>query len=296
MKFRFLIMIAALACAPLDHSRAADPVPANYSGIWWKASESGWGVAVDHRYGTIFTAFLTYDDLNRATWYFMPRGKRHIPDPMDDIDENTFQGEMYQARVDPQERDFRFPRRVSVVRIGDAGFHFDPRGGESIFWPGLPSATQAHWKSVTRLAFAGKTRDCAGDNLPLDAPGYQGMWWNAPAGSESGWGIYVAHQGDALFAIWLTYSHGGYPEWFSIELRKTGTNEYRGPIVRTTGPSPMGEYDPASVRRWTEGYATLTFTDRDNGVFTAIGDPIEGVEMRKSITRMMFEPVEAYCN
>jgi hypothetical protein len=29
---------------------------------------------------------------------------------------------------------------------------------------------------------------------------YQGLWWNAPAGSESGWGISLAHQGDVIFA------------------------------------------------------------------------------------------------
>ncbi len=33
---------------------------------------------------------------------------------------------------------------------------------------------------------------------------YQGLWWNAPAGSESGWGINFAHQGDTLFATWFT--------------------------------------------------------------------------------------------
>ena len=28
------------------------------------------------------------------------------------------------------------------------------------------------------------------------APSYAGLWWNSPAGSEAGWGISIAHQGD----------------------------------------------------------------------------------------------------
>ena len=34
------------------------------------------------------------------------------------------------------------------------------------------------------------------------APNYQGMWWAAPANSESGWGSNFAHQGDTVFATW----------------------------------------------------------------------------------------------
>ena len=31
----------------------------------------------------------------------------------------------------------------------------------------------------------------------------QGLWWAAPAGAESGWGINFAHQGDIIFASWF---------------------------------------------------------------------------------------------
>ena len=35
-------------------------------------------------------------------------------------------------------------------------------------------------------------------------PNYEGLWWRSPAGSESGWGINFAHQGDVIFATWFT--------------------------------------------------------------------------------------------
>ena len=31
---------------------------------------------------------------------------------------------------------------------------------------------------------------------------YEGLWWNSPAESESGWGINLAHQGDTIVATW----------------------------------------------------------------------------------------------
>ena len=34
---------------------------------------------------------------------------------------------------------------------------------------------------------------------------YGGLWYNAPAESEAGWGINFAHQGDVIFATWFTY-------------------------------------------------------------------------------------------
>ena len=38
---------------------------------------------------------------------------------------------------------------------------------------------------------------------------FQGTWWNAPGGSESGWGINFAHQGDMIFATWFTHDANG---------------------------------------------------------------------------------------
>ena len=46
-------------------------------------------------------------------------------------------------------------------------------------------------------------------------PNYQGLWWAAPAGRESGWGIDLAHQGDVIFASWFTYDASGKGLWLA---------------------------------------------------------------------------------
>ncbi|HEX7273240.1 MAG TPA: hypothetical protein VF420_13935, partial [Casimicrobiaceae bacterium] len=42
-------------------------------------------------------------------------------------------------------------------------------------------------------------------SAPAASVNYEGLWWAAPAGSESGWGVNFAHQGDTIFASWFTY-------------------------------------------------------------------------------------------
>src|SRR5260221_669503 len=73
--------------------------------------------------------------------------------------------------------------------------------------------------------------------VALSSDTYQGLWWNSPAGSESGWGLNIAHQGDTLFATWFTYdaSHRGL--WLVMSSgQKTAPGTYTGPLYRTTGP------------------------------------------------------------
>ena len=47
-------------------------------------------------------------------------------------------------------------------------------------------------------------------------PNYTGLFWNSPAGSESGWGINFAHQGDVIFATWFTYDLTGKAWWLAM--------------------------------------------------------------------------------
>ena len=44
---------------------------------------------------------------------------------------------------------------------------------------------------------------------PAVPANYQGLMWKAPAGSEAGWGLNLAHQGDSMFATWFTYDADG---------------------------------------------------------------------------------------
>ncbi|HEV2039911.1 MAG TPA: hypothetical protein VGT81_07675 [Casimicrobiaceae bacterium] len=120
-------------------------------------------------------------------------------------------------------------------------------------------------------------------------PNFGGLWWNAPAGSESGWGINLAHQGDVIVATWFTYDLTGKGWWLIMAAPKTAANTYSGPLLKSTGPAfDAVPFNPAQVVATGVGTGTLTFTDTNNGTFAYT---VNGVSQTKNITHEVFGPL-----
>src|SRR5438552_4292211 len=98
---------------------------------------------------------------------------------------------------------------------------------------------------------------------------FQGIWWAAPAASESGWGINFAHQADTIFASWFTYDLQGKGWWLVMTAPKTGTGVYQGDLLATHGPR-FDAFDTTQFKFDKVGTGTLTFTDVNNGSFRYI--------------------------
>jgi len=123
-------------------------------------------------------------------------------------------------------------------------------------------------------------------DLPSAAFNVQGLWWGSPAGSESGWGISLAHQGDTVFAFWFTYDVNGRDWWLVMTTRRADTNTYAGAFYEARGPSfDAVPFDPAMVTSSPVGTGTLAFSDANSGTFTYT---VDGVNQTKPITRQVF--------
>jgi hypothetical protein len=123
-------------------------------------------------------------------------------------------------------------------------------------------------------------------DVPLN---FTGLFWGSPAGSESGWGISLAHQGDIIFATWFTYDLTGKAWWLSMIARKTASGAYTGALYTTVGPAFSAvPFDPAQVTQTQVGTGTLTFGDTNNGTFAYT---VNGISQLKSITRQVFGPL-----
>jgi hypothetical protein len=121
------------------------------------------------------------------------------------------------------------------------------------------------------------------------AANYQGLWWSAPAASESGWGINFAHQGDVIFVTWFTYDLSGKAWWLTMTATKTAEGVYSGTIFQTHGPAfSANPFNPAAVTATQVGTGTLTFTDANTGSFAYT---VNGVGQVKPITRQVFGPL-----
>jgi hypothetical protein len=140
--------------------------------------------------------------------------------------------------------------------------------------------------------FAGST----GTILPAPsaALNFQALWWHAPAGSESGWGLNITHQADTLFATWFTYDTDGSGMWLVMSNgNKTANNTYAGALYRTTGPSfDATPFNPAQVVLTPVGSATLTFVDENSGTFAYT---VGSVSQSKAIIRLAYSSPVATC-
>ncbi len=150
---------------------------------------------------------------------------------------------------------------------------FLPIDGGTVDYAGVDALTFAALPTdgLNALYRDGTTRRNVATNFARDAAtaalsavNYQGLWW-ATGGTESGWGINFAHQGDRVFATWYTYDATGKAWWLSMLADRITGNTYRGPINVDSGPSFanfVGAGKPTQV-----GTGTLAFSDANNATF-----------------------------
>jgi hypothetical protein len=150
--------------------------------------------------------------------------------------------------------------------------------------PATPSNVVRFLSGVSTTGARGPTTSIS---IPVVVPNYQGLWWNSPAGSQSGWGINFAHQGDTIFATWFTFGLDGKPLWLVVAATKTASKVYSGKLYTGTGPAFNSvPFDPAKVAAEEVGTATFTFADDANNATFAY--TIGGVAQTRSITRQVF--------
>jgi len=139
----------------------------------------------------------------------------------------------------------------------------------------------------------GDTRPDAGA-APQAAPAnYQGLWWAAPAGSQSGWGLNIAHQGDVIFATWFTYAGiAGLPQWYFMTMNKQADGSYAGDLMQSFQPLPpwysTGAFSASRLVITNRGTAVLTFSSPTTGTFAFVRDGNPGVN---AITMQVFGPL-----
>jgi hypothetical protein len=264
------------------------PPPAtspNYEGLWWKSpaeSESGWGINLAHQGDVIFATWFTYDPTGKAWWLSMTANRTA---------DNAFAGALVQTHGPAFSAVPFNPSAVSATPVGTGTLTFGDAGNGTFAYT-VNGVSQS--KAITRQVFGTLPTCTFGAETDLTrAANYQGLWWAAPAGVESGWGVNFTHQGDTIFATWFTYDVDGTPLWLSATAPKMGPGKYAGTLYRTRGPSfDAVPFLPANVTLTPVGPLTLTFADGNNATFAYT---VNGVTQSKPITRQVFRAPGTVC-
>jgi serine protease len=274
------------ASAVLAASTNASVAAARVEGLWWKApanSESGWGLNIAQQGNTIFATWFTYDASGRAWWLSMTATGV--------VGANAYAGTLYATRGPAFSASPFDPARVQATPVGTATLTFSD-DDTGVFTFTVAGVTRS--KPITRQVFGGVPACTFG--LLADASAavnYQDLWWNAPAGSEAGWGLNIIQQDDVLFATWFTYDADGAPLWLAMTAIDAGAGRYTGTLYRTTGPSyDAAAFDATSVVATAVGTGTLVFANGNAATFTY---SVEGVTQSKSITREVFAGTGTVC-
>ena len=261
------------------------PGNANYTGLWWASpagSESGWGINFAHQGDTIFASWFTYDLTGKGLWLVMT-AQKGAP--------NVYSGLLY-TTTGPAFNAVPFdPVQVMSTQVGTGTITFTDASNASFNYT-AKGITQT--KAITRQVF-GTLPTCATATGSLAAAtNYQDLWWAAPAGSESGWGINLTHQDDTIFATWFTYDLDHSPMWLVVTATKTAPGVYTGTLFRTTGP-PFNSvpFNPANVVNTPVGTATFTFADGNTATFAYT---VNGVAQAKAITREILQNPGTTCH
>lgn len=272
-------------CQKVIRDTLAPYLPAAYQGLWWNApagSEAGWGLNIAHQRDTLFATWFTYDATGTAWWLSMTAAL---------TGGNAYAGTLYQTSGPPFNAVPFNPALVIATPVGSATLTF-ANADNGAFAYTVNGVSQT--KSITRQVFGPMPRCVFGmqANLAL-ATNFQDLWWNAPAGSESGWGINFAHQGNTIFATWFTYGLDGKPLWLAATAPLTAPRTYAGTLYQTRGPAFNAvPFDPSQVTMTAVGTATFTFADGNTATFAYT---VNGISQTKQITREVFVAPGTVC-
>jgi hypothetical protein len=291
---RFVLLVV-LALGSLCASAQTQP---SYQGLWWNApggSESGWGVNITHQGNIIFATWFTYDAQGKGMWLVVPNAELQAMDGGGDYGYGygmsmpgvyEYVGTIYRTTGPALDAAQFDPSAVLITPVGTADFTFmSPDAGSfSYTVDGVGGG-----KAIMRQVF-GTMPTCS---FGGGAATLSDLWWRAPAGTESGWGLNLAQQGNVMFATWFTYGADGKGMWLvASEVRETSPGTWTGALYNTTGPAFNSVWDSSKVKVNGVGSITLTFDGVSNGTLSAV---VNGKTITKQITRQAFSAPASTC-
>jgi hypothetical protein len=262
--------------------RAAAGGGINYTGLFWQSPAGvapGWGINLAHAGDQIFATWYTYDTMGNAWWLSMLATR---PTPTGSV----FSGPIY-VDTGPPFNAFNGTANPTAIGYGQLAMTDSDNGTFSYTVNALSQN-----KALTRFDIGtGPRPACLYTAITPDfasATNYQGLWW-AASGTEVGWGINFAHQGNAIYATWYTYDANNAPLWLSVLATSTGAG-YSGTLYRSAGPA-FSNYDGSQWSATAVGSATITFADGNHATFSYSTNGQDGLppsNQNKAITRFAF--------
>jgi hypothetical protein len=112
---------------------------------------------------------------------------------------------------------------------------------------------------------------------------FSDLWYNAPAESQSGWGVNVSQQGDVIFATLFVYGQDNTPRWYvAPAVAATGSNTFGGQLFTIGSGTWFGA--PWTGITGIRAVGNINFTFGTSTTAT-MSYTVDNVQVSKSIVR-----------
>ncbi len=241
---------------------AATAVSTDFQGLWWNASESGWGMSLTQHGDLLFVAIYTYDAAGLPIWYVIT----NCP-----LTATGCTGDIFRVNggTAPTVPWTGASRALTQVGTGTLALADANAGTFSFTIDGVAGA-----KAITRQIFATGTTAPSVD--------YTDLWWNR---NESGWGVSLTQQYGTIFAAWYAYDDAGAPVWYVASNCPVSGAGCAGVLYRVTGGAPLTAPWKAITPPIAVGNVAFVFSDIANGTMSYT---INGVQSSRVITRQVY--------
>lgn len=261
----------ALSLALLLPASATLAQSIDYTGGWWRADESGWGLFTIDQGNVLLPTWFTYDAQGQASWFVIGATSLQA--------DGSYRGDVYRYTGVPfAQINGRASETGNVV--GTARLSFPERDRMQFDYT-VDGISQS--KALTRFSYGDNQLECSGSTAdPAGFSNYTALWWNP---TQSGWGVQINHVGDLLSATWYTYGEDRKPAWFVFNATRQADGRYTGALLRgrtgtrfdqINGQPAMGQIDEV-------GTVSLRFTNGASGEFSyTIGGNTRSVQISRA--------------
>ncbi len=276
-KFTSLIAAFALLGATASHAQ-------NYTGPWYNAAESGWGLNIVHQGNILFPTWFTYDTDGKPLWLTVSGAAKQA--------DGSYVGDIYRVVGVPFNQINGVASRT-VTKLGSAKLSFANLDAASFSYTlnNMPTKT----KALTRLPIGAGTPVCETTTASrATATNFSDIWWNP---QESGWGINLFHQDNLIFATWFTYDANGRDTWYTVSPAKAQPDgTFTGVIYQVPNGTPYNQINGAPAfpagSATAVGNMTFRFTNGEKGSMTYT---IGNVTQTKNFERQQFSGPAQIC-
>jgi alpha-tubulin suppressor-like RCC1 family protein len=262
---------------PLAASSSSDR-----SGVWWRASESGWGLVTADQGSAVVLGWFTYDVDGEPTWY------SGALTPQSD---GSYRGQLFRNTGVPLAQISGLAVESSFW-VADASLRFSGRDGLQFDYQLVGSAAGS--KTMVRFPFGARRLQCRPSDAAgrLAASNYSDIWWGGA--QTSGWGLFITQIDAQLFPVWFTFDGDREAIFYTGIGSAHPDNSFSGTLFRSRNGTPAALIDNAPASTGTDSVGSFRLAPSD-GSHADFSYSIAGVTQSKRIERYVFGSTLPVC-